>query len=221
MKFHRDKTYRVQPCVIGLTGGFGSGKSLALRILRDKAIHVLQTDKIGHELLRDPKILKALVKKFRKNILVGHNRIDRKKLAKEAFRSLRSQKNINGILHPPIRRRIEKWVLNQAKKNKHNIILIVEVPLLFEAGYDHWFDRTISISSPKSLRHKRLLKLGWSREEIIQREKLQWSQNKKNRMADWVIFNTGSPGELRYTIQRWLRKTVFTLGQKRLGDGSK
>jgi dephospho-CoA kinase len=221
MKIHKDKKHQVRPCVIALTGGFGSGKSLVLKIIRDEAIPVLQTDKIGHDLLRDPKIIKALVKKFKKNILTAHNRINRKKLAKEAFRNLRSQKCLNKILHPPIRRRIEKWVSKQTKKNKHNIILIVEVPLLFEAGYDRWFDRTICISSPKPVRHKRLLKLGWSREEINQREKLQWPQNKKNRMADQVIFNTGTPRELRYTIQRWLRKTAYAYGAKRSDDGSK
>jgi dephospho-CoA kinase len=221
MKFHKIKTYRVQPCVIGLTGGMGSGKSLVLRILRDKAIPVLQTDKIGHELLRDHKIIKRIVRKYGKEILDGSDRIDRKALAKVAFRSLQGQKHINKILHPLISRSIEKWVLKQSKKRKPKIILVVEVPLLFEAGYDRLFDRTLCLSSPKGMRTKRLLKLGWTREEIKQRENLQWPQNKKNQRADWVIFNTGSPGELSYTIQRWLRKTAFTQGLKRPNDGSK
>jgi dephospho-CoA kinase len=221
MKFNTNKTYKIQPCVIGLTGGFGSGKSLALRIFRQKGIPVLQTDKVGHELLRDPEIVRALVKKFGNEIVSGRNRIDRKKLAKKAFQSFQSQKDINKILHPPIRQCVEKWVSIQTKKIKPNSILIVEMPLLFEAGYNHWFDRILCVSAPKAIRTKRLLKHGWTREEIKRRDKLQWPQNKKNQMADGVIFNTGSPGELRYTIQRWLRKMACTPGQKRPGDGLK
>jgi dephospho-CoA kinase len=220
MKSHKDKTYRIQSHVIGLTGGFGSGKSLVLRILRDQGIPVLQTDKIGHVLLRDRKVFKALVNKYGKEILVGRNQIDRKKLAKIAFRSLHSQKDINKILHPLVLKRVEKWVLNQTKKNKPNVILIVEIPLLFEIGYDRWFDRTLCISAPKAMRTKRLLKLGWTHEEIEQREKLQWSQNKKNQRADEVIFNTGSPAKLRYTIQQWFRKTSLIYGLTRPNDGS-
>jgi dephospho-CoA kinase len=209
MRLHTDKKNRIQPCVIGLTGGFGSGKSLALKIFRAQGISVLQTDKIGHEVLGNPGIIKVLVNKFGIEILVGRNRIDRMKLANKAFRNSHGQKTINKILHPLIRRYVEKWVVNQTKMNKHNTILIVEVPLLFETSYNRWFNRTICISASKSVRHKRLLKLGWTHEEIEKREKLQWPQNKKNQMADWVIFNTGSMRKLRYTIHRWLRKTAF------------
>lgn len=206
METHILKVKQKLPFTIGLTGGFGAGKSLVLKFLRKKGIPVFQTDKAGHDLLREPSVAESVVRKFGKFILSGRGRIDRKKLAQEAFRNVRNQKIINNILHSLIRNRVKQWVESQAQKLPPPSIAVVEVPLLFEIGYDRWFDKTLCVSTSQATRFKRLLKLGWTLSEIKKREKLQWPQKRKDQKADWVIYNNGSSKDLRYTVQKWLQK---------------
>lgn len=106
-------------------------------------------------------------------------------------------------MHPAIRKKVADWVKIQSKTLPGSSVLVVEVPLIFERGYYRAFDGVISVSSPKALRRKRLLKRGWSLAEIHRREKSQWSQTRKNRKADWVIFNQRSQKDLKYAVGQW------------------
>ena len=191
------------PLKIGLTGGIGAGKSLALKAFQEKKIPVLQTDFLSHLLLFDRKIKARLVKFFGKGILDEDRVIDRKKLARAAFQSTWGQKKLNEIMHPAVRQRVAHWVKRQARQKPAPRLVVVEVPLLFEKGYYHFFDGTISISADSQCRRKRLNQRGWSLSEISRREDLQWSQERKNQKADWVIYNQSSQKDLKYVLYKW------------------
>jgi dephospho-CoA kinase len=192
------------PLKIGLTGGIGAGKSLALDVLRQKRIPVLQTDLLGHQLLRDKIIKSRLVKTFGLGILGRDGLVDRPRLAKAAFQSPRHQKKLNSIMHPAVRRGVKLWIKEQAKQKPVPRFVVVEVPLLFERGYFRFFDGIISISANALIRQKRLKKRGWSMAEIRQREALQWPQEQKNQKADWVIYNQSSEKDLKYALCMWI-----------------
>lgn len=197
--------YRKQwPIRIALTGGMGAGKSTVLKFLKEKGVPVFQTDIIVHQLLNDEQFLKSISKYFGKEILNEYGSIDRKKLALKAFRSPKRQKKLNAMLHPAVRTKVSEWVRSWSKKSFVPALVVVEVPLLFEGGYYRWFDGILCVSAPKVIRQKRLLKRGWNLAEIQRREKLQWSQFRKNKMANWVVFNEGTHKNLRYTVYRWL-----------------
>ena len=187
---------------IGLTGGMGAGKSLVLNLLAQRGIQSLQTDGIGHQVLKKRAIIDRLAKKFGHSV-VGKNRsIDRVRLAKVVFQDPKRQKTLGKILHPSIRQEVKKWVSKQEKKSCP--IVIVEVPLLFENGFYRFFDKTLSVSASWNIRKKRLLKRGWNLDEIRRRERFQWPQTRKNRKADWVIYNDGDRKELKESVDRWL-----------------
>lgn len=192
--------------MIGLTGGIGSGKSLVLESLKRKGIPVLQTDRLGHQLLKESAVRKALTREFGNGILGPRGSIDRNKLGRLVFQDPSKRKKLNALLHPAIRKRVAEWAHQQARKPSPPERVVVEVPLLFEGGSYRTFDGTLSVSAPLALRHRRLLRRGWSRGEIARREKTQWSQARKDRMADWVIFNRGTRKELEYAVDRWLQK---------------
>jgi len=201
------------PYKVGLTGGIGSGKSLALKYLGKKGIPVLQSDVVGHELLHQKPILQKLLKSFGKTILEKNGKINRWALAQMVFQDPAKQKKIGLLLHPAIREEVSRWVKAQAARSPKPSLVVVEVPLLFERGYYRWFDGTISISALSRLRQERLLKRGWNLSEIRRREKFQWSQKRKDRMADWVIFNQTTPKDLKYALDRWTQKLqAFLLG---------
>ncbi len=193
-----------QPLKIGLTGGIGAGKSLVLEFLQEKGIPVLQTDHLGHQLLGEKEFSKSIVRHFGKRILGSGGIIDRKKLGQVVFNQPTKREKLNRLLHPEILRRVEKWARHQARKVPRALLLVVEVPLLFESGSDRLFDGILSVSAPLDLRRKRLLKRGLDLTEIKRREKSQWSQTRKNRAADWVIFNPRGRKELKYAVNRWL-----------------
>jgi dephospho-CoA kinase len=191
---------------VGLTGGIGSGKTSVLKLLKGRGVSILQTDVIGHQLLREKKIIKVLTKKFGKTILGKNGFIHRGKLAAIVFKDPKNQKKLNELIHPEIRKRVAKWIRLKGKEKLKMPLAVVEVPLLFERGYYRAFDQTLCVSAPRALRQKRLLKRGWSLEEIRRREKLQWTQARKNKKADEVIFNQSGRKDLKYAVGQWLKK---------------
>lgn len=193
-----------RPLKIGLTGGMGAGKSLVLEWLRRERIPILQTDHLGHQLLDEKIFSLSVARKFGKEVLGSKGTIDRKKLGQIVFRQPAKRLELNRLLHPEIRKRVRQWVGAQDGKARPAPLTVVEVPLLFEYGFNRFFDGVLCVSAPLALRRKRLLKRGWTLADIRQRERSQWTQAQKNRQADWVIFNRGSRKELKYAVQRWL-----------------
>ena len=189
---------------IGLTGGIGSGKSLVLKMLEKRGVPVLQTDVLGHQLLRKINFSHKLAKEFGKSILDRKGRVDRSKLAQLVFSDPVKRKKLNDLSHPLIRQEAARWIKSQEKKGCP--MVVVEVPLLFERGYFRSFDGVLSVSAPRLVRRKRLLKRGWNYKEILRREKSQWPQKRKNKAADWVIINQGTQKDLKYAVDQWLLK---------------
>jgi dephospho-CoA kinase len=197
-----------RPLRIGLTGNIGSGKSLVIQYLNECGVPVLQTDEITHQLLQEQKTKKTIVRLFGETILDTRGNINRRKLAQQAFSYPIKLKKLNSVLHPKIRNKVSAWV-NQMSKLFSPFLVVVEVPLLFETGYNRWFDRVLCISASKSIRKRRLLKKGWTSVEIRKREKFQWDQKRKKRDSTWVIRNDGSRRALKNCIDQWLERIIF------------
>ncbi|HVZ79665.1 MAG TPA: dephospho-CoA kinase [bacterium] len=195
-------TSHKRPWKIGLTGGPGAGKSLALRFLARKGVPTLQTDHLGHELLRDKGFSGRLSRRLGKEILDVRGHADRGKLGELVFKDPRKRVLLNRMIHPMIRRKVAQWVLAQRRAKAG--LVVVEVPLLFERGFYKYFDGCLSVSAPSALRRKRLRARGWDRSEVRRREGTQWSQSRKDRKADWVLRNDRSPAELRKKVDLWL-----------------
>lgn len=193
-----------KPLVIALTGGIGAGKSSVLEIFGRKGVPVLQTDKIGHQLLLNDKVKRRIVKYFGNDVLKSDGEISRQNLAEKVFNDPNSHKTINRILHTGIRSEVKKWVEYQSASFLGSSFLIVEVPLVFEGGYYRWFDGILCVSARKSLRRKRLLKRGWSYFEALQRERLQWTQSRKDMMANWILYNNKARKSLLPQVENWL-----------------
>lgn len=193
-----------KPLKIGLTGGMGAGKSLVLELLKAKRIPVLQTDRLGHDLLMDRGFARTLSGRFGGVILGKGGRVDRVQLGRIVFRDPRKQRLLSALMHPVIRDQVKKWVEGQARRDPPPPLVVVEVPLLFENGFNRWFDGSLCVSAPRLLRRQRLMGRGWTTAEIRRREKFQWSQQAKDEKADWVIHNRGSVQQLKYAVDRWL-----------------
>jgi dephospho-CoA kinase len=172
---------------IGLTGSFGCGKSTVAAMFKRLGAKVIDADQVMRDLLAPGgKCVKKVAKVFGHAILATSNKIDRTALAKIVFQDPRELKKLTDILYPVGLKDIKK----QIKAAKTAKFVILDVPLLFESGWDKLADVTIVVQSNQNIQIKRLLKrTGLTKADIIRRIKSQMPIKEKLQRADIIIDN--------------------------------
>jgi dephospho-CoA kinase len=120
---------------VGLTGGVGSGKSTALEVLERLGASTLSTDAVVHDLYASDEVRDAVVERFGPAV-ARDGAVDRAALAERAFATPEDRAWLEGLLWPQVGKRIEAWRAEQLERDPRPIALVVEVPLLFEAGME-------------------------------------------------------------------------------------
>ncbi len=185
---------------IGLTGPIGGGKSTVAGILHQAGVPVLDADRIAHEGLFEESA--AICAAFPEACVGGVP--DRKKLAAVVFEDDVARKKLEAILHPYVRRRLEEALARFEAEGAPLVVL--EIPLLFETGWEKNLDGVLVVTAPAELRYQRLKARGISEEEARRREAAQLPPEEKAKRADWVITNAGSRAELEEKVLRWLEE---------------
>ena len=184
--------------ILGLTGGFGTGKSTVAGILAGYGVRIVDADKINHSLISPGTLTyKKIIKVFGRNILKNNNSaIDRKKLGRIVFSDPKALKQLCGITHPAVIREVKRQI-----KSARNGIVAVDAPLLIEAGLDSLVDKLIVVNLSRGRQLKRLVqKTSLSRPEILKRIRAQLSLKSKVRLADFVIDNGGTIAKTRKQV---------------------
>ncbi len=191
------------PTIIGLTGGIASGKSTAADILRDMGEVVVCADAIAHDVVKKGKpVLKKIQKEFG-NDIIKRGSLDRKAMAEVVFKSPKARKKLEAIIHPYVKKEIKK-IITVFKKRK-SPRLFIDVPLLFEAGFDKLCHKTLVIAASQKLQIERAKKYRkMTRAQALARIKSQMPMAKKAKKADYVIRNVGTKRELRSQILSYL-----------------
>ena len=150
---------------LAVTGGIGSGKSLATEALKEAGYFTLSSDAIVTDLYEKVEVRKLLKSIFPTAIGDAPDYlIDRKAVAKIAFSNKLKHEELTRTITPLVMEEIEK----RAKNNEG--VTVVEVPLLFECGYEKYFDGVIVITREKEERIKSVItRSNLSREEVIKR----------------------------------------------------
>lgn len=170
---------------IAVTGGIGSGKSVAVNALKNAGYNVISCDEENAKLLKKRAVLKKIKQKF-PTVVTGKLflSLDKKALSKEVFGNESKRKTLTDLLHPLIMRKVEK------KANKSNGVSFVEVPLLFESGLEKDFDGVIVICAKTEDRIMRVKeRSNLTREEIEGRIAAQFDYEKIEKDKYCVIFN--------------------------------
>jgi dephospho-CoA kinase len=180
---------------VGLTGGVACGKSTVAKMFSAMGAHVIDADKIVHELYRvgEP-VYKDLVQRFGAEILRPDGEIDRPRLAGLAFDGGRVAE-LNSIVHPAVIRRQQEW-LEQVAINHPDSVAVVEAALILEAGAKGRFDKIIVVTCGQEQKIARYAERAGisqpaARVEVERRSKAQMSDHEKARYADYVIDNSG------------------------------
>lgn len=178
--------------VIGLTGSIASGKSTVSLMFDDFNIPVIDADKLAREVVYpSEEAYEEVVRTFGKEILREDNALDRKRLGEIVFADETKRKQLNGILHPAIRKRmIEKRDTLIAEGAK---CVVLDIPLLFESKLEHFVDKIIVVYVDEEIQLKRLMERNhFTEKEALQRIHSQMSVKEKAALADAVIDNNGS-----------------------------
>ncbi|MBN3039175.1 MAG: dephospho-CoA kinase [Candidatus Omnitrophica bacterium] len=192
--------------VIGLTGGFCSGKTTVANIFKRQGIQIIDADKIYHRLIRPGRPLyKTLVSGFGRKIVKRDWRIDRKKLARVVFNDKKCLAKLSKITHPPVVKAIKKEV--QKFKDSDRQIAIINAPLLIEANLVNIVDRLVVVNAERKTQIARCTKkLRLAPDEVKKRINAQMSTRKKVALADYIIDNNGTIAHTRRQAKAILRE---------------
>ena len=195
------------PPVIGLTGGYASGKSMALSFFRRMGAHVIDCDLIARQVVEKGSQGLARVREaFGEMALTTDGTLDRGRIAHLVFSDEASRKKLEGILHPLITDRVFREVESVMEENENQVV-VVDTPLLFETGLDKRMDKTVVVVCGEEEQVRRgMARDGLTREEALARIRAQFPLEEKAQKADWVIDNSGSQDQARQdSLKIWAR----------------
>jgi dephospho-CoA kinase len=193
--------------IIGLTGGIGSGKSAATKILKEIGLKNIDLDQITHDLMKPGKIGYIEIKKeFGGKYIDINNAIDRKLLRNEIFSSLELKKRIESILHPIIFKECNK----KLNKLKHEKYLVLVIPLLFETKtYTNLIVESLLIDCSFRTQIERVISRDGVSEALANRIiKNQMSRDRKLLLADKVILNDGNIHNLKVQLESYYKNLL-------------
>jgi dephospho-CoA kinase len=194
-----------KPCVIGITGTIGSGKSTVGGILEELGVPVIDTDTITHEVQNSEKVKRAVVERFGKTVLTddGTGKIDRKKLGALVFKDPAAKRDLESMIHPAVILESRRCVASHSDKP----FVAILAPLLFEAKVQEEYDEIWAVIANEKVLRERLAKRDDLSDDLItQRLAAQFSQEEKARLSSVVIDNSTSREETKRQVEVNLEK---------------
>lgn len=191
--------------VIGLTGGIATGKSTVSALLAELGLPVVDADKLAREVVEPGQPALAEIRRaFGPGVIAPDGTLDRAALARLVFRDEGARRRLEGIIHPRVRERMRQILAGLASQGES--LAVVDVPLLFEAGFDTDVDEVwvVSASEEEQL-HRLMVRDGLSEEEARLRIEAQMPLVEKRARADRVIDNNGSPAATRRQVESLVR----------------
>jgi dephospho-CoA kinase len=183
--------------VVALTGGIGAGKSTVAQNFAELGALVIDADQLARLAIeRGSDGFAEVLLRFGDEIILNGD-IDRKKLAEIVFSDEAARKDLEKIIHP----RVQAIFSEAVEDLEHDDILIYEIPLLVETDAAEKFDYIITVEADLELRKERLLKKGLYISQIEKRMAAQATQESREAIADYVIYNDGDEDSLLRKVE--------------------
>lgn len=177
------------PYLIGITGGIGSGKSEVSKYLISLGYPLIDADLVSREVVEPGEIgLFRIVEAFGEGILYPDRSLNRGKLAEIIFNNDILRRQLNEILHPQIRLRMQQHLMSYIVEP----FVFFDVPLLYETDTRENYDEIILVYAPETVCLQRIIQRDKiSLELAMKKIKAQMSIELKRSMSDYAIENTG------------------------------
>lgn len=190
--------------VIGLTGGIASGKSTVTKLLRQYGLDVLDADAIAWELAQpNNKLWQSYVDRYGERVLLSDQQLNRQAVADIVFSQPEEKAWMDGMAHPIIKAAIQNQLNHLSEAGKK--AAVIDVPLLYEAGWDKLVDEVWLVYVDSEVQLQRLMaRNGYDVQEAARRIKAQMPLAEKRRKAQVVIDNNGTAQELAERVKKLL-----------------
>jgi dephospho-CoA kinase len=193
----------VPPPFVGLTGGIGAGKSEALAALERLGAATISADAVVHELYDDPEVRAAVVARWGDEV-APDGRVDRSAVARRAFATDEDRGWLEQLIWPKVGERIAEWRAVESQKEPPPRALVVETPLLFEAGLESGYDATIAVVADEAVGAERAAARGHA--ALDERTARQLTQAQKAERATYAVDNSRTLRELEEELSGVLAK---------------
>lgn len=194
--------------VIGLTGGVATGKSSVALFFAERGVPVIDADQIARDaVLPGTPALKQIISLFGREVLTQDGVLDRRRLGELIFSDIEKRRQLEGILHPEIRRRAEERIALAAESGHQRLIYMA--PLLIEAGATDRVDTVWVVTVRPEIQLERLMRRdGINREQAQRIVDSQMPLAEKERCGSIVIDNSGSEAQTRMILESvWAKET--------------
>ena len=197
--------------VIGLAGGIGSGKSTVAGIFARLGCLVVDSDARAKAALDRPDVRAEIVRWWGEGVLgppdgSGARRIDRAKVAQIVFADAAERKRLEDLVHPIVRQDRAEAVREGFAAGARAVI--VDAPLLFEAGLDAECDAVVVVDAARAARLRRVRESrNWDEAELDRREAVQLPLQSKRSRADYCVSNDGALPQLERRLRGFWRRS--------------
>ena len=199
----------VKSITIGLTGGIGSGKSTAAKILAELGAPIIDADKVGHAIYQPGgPAYQEVIDAFGDGILALDRTIDRSRLGPIVFADPAALRRLNSIVHPKMFTRMGEMVAALRRDGEVRPI-VIEAAILIEANWQPLFNEIWLVTASRERVIERVERdRGMKPAQTEARLKAQLSDEERRKYATAVIRNDGTLDELRDAVNRLWRSAL-------------
>ncbi|MFN2425209.1 MAG: dephospho-CoA kinase [Candidatus Binatia bacterium] len=202
--------------MIGLTGGIGSGKSTVAGYLAERGAHVIDADRVAHDVYAPGTLgYERIVERFGDDVVGEDGAIDRAELGALVFRDPAALAELNAIVHPLVRAEVAARVADIVSDDP-TAIVVIEAALMTETGWSGGAGRLWTVIAEPDVVEERLVATrDMDPDEVQRRMAAQADNDARRRSASRVIENNGSLLDLEAEVQSaWaeLREELETSG---------
>jgi len=179
---------------VALTGGIATGKSYCLSRFASLGAAVIDADRLARDAVASgSRALDGIVARFGPSMLRADGTLDRSALARIVFSDRAARADLEAIVHPEVYRRIGEWLATLPSGIR---IAIADIPLLFETGHTHDFDRVVVVAcDPREQLRRLMSRDALNEDDARARLESQWPIGEKESRADYVIRTDGSASD--------------------------
>ncbi len=201
-----------RPVIIGVVGGVGAGKSAVAACLERLGCVVIDSDARAKAKLNHPAVKAKLVSWWGDDVLGVDGRLDREWIASIVFQDAAERRRLEELIHPMLTDDRAATIADSAATGAPGVV--IDAPLLMEAGLDADCDAVIFVDAPRDVRLRRVSEgRAWDASELDRRESAQFSLEKKRERADYVVVNAGTTEELCDEVRRVFREILGKLSR--------
>jgi dephospho-CoA kinase len=195
---------------MAITGDVGAGKSTVSQLLESRGGFLIDADRVVGELWQTPEMTEAAVGRWGREVLDAAGKILHKAIAARIFEDRAEYNWVTGLLHPLVHRETKRRIdLAFDDKNRNNPWVVVEIPLLFEAGVAPWVTAKVFVTASRKTRLQLCRTRGWDEAEMTRRESFFLPSENRMALSDYVVYNDGNIEELQDAVEKIYAEKIY------------